>query len=219
MTGFYTYVHMRADDGKVFYVGKGRGGRATSIRSRNSHWHSTMKKHGLHVDIVARWAVEADAFEHEKLLIACFRDMGHPLCNQTDGGDGISGYRHTEKTRSEFFGKPLSAESKAKIGNANRGRVRSADVRARIAESLSGRARDSETIAKISAAHKGKTITQETRNKLSKSMTGRPLPEATRAKIAASVRSPERRARHSAAMAGRPWSEARRAAQNIKGKA
>jgi hypothetical protein len=30
MTGFYTYMHMRQSDGQVFYVGKGRGGRANS---------------------------------------------------------------------------------------------------------------------------------------------------------------------------------------------
>lgn len=215
MTGFYTYIHTRADDEKVFYVGKGKGGRANSTRSRNAHWHSTARKHGFHVDIVARWERESDAFEHEKLLISCFRDMGHPLCNQTDGGDGISGYQHTKETKARFFGKPLSAESKAKIGNANRGRVRSEEVRARISESLAGRSRDSATIAKISAAHKGKTISQEHREKISKLMTGRPLPEATKAKITASLRDPERRARHAAIMS-RPWSEARRVAQKVK---
>lgn len=219
MTGFYTYVHTRADDGKAFYVGKGRGGRATSTRSRNPRWHSTAKKHGVHVDIVARWASESDAFEHEKLLIACFRDMGHPLCNLTDGGDGISGYQHTEKTRAEFFGKPLSAESKAKIGNANRGRVRSADVRARISETLSGRPRDPETKAKISAANKGKVRTAEVRAEIVKALTGRTASAATKAKMSASRSTPERRAQHSAAMAGRPWSEARRTAQKVGRKA
>ena len=78
--GFYTYIHTRVDDGKVFYVGKGKGARAHSTKGRNQRWVRTAAKHGLKVDIAARWPTEAEAFDHERLLIACFRDMGHPLC-------------------------------------------------------------------------------------------------------------------------------------------
>lgn len=216
--GFYTYIHRRGDDGKVFYVGKGKGARANSAKNRNPHWQNIVKKHGGHVEIVAQWPVEADAFDHEALLVACFRDMGHPLCNMTDGGDGISGFKHTAETIAKHFGKPVSAESRAKIGNANRGRVRSPEVRARIAESLRGRKRPPEVIAKISASQKGKVIPLEMREQISKTLTGRRHSPESLKNLRASLQSPERRAKQSAAMAGRPWSEARRAAQKAKAK-
>ena len=217
MRGFYTYVHRRADDGKVFYVGKGKGSRANSARSRNPYWASTARKHGVRVEIAAIWASEAEAFEHEKFLISCFRDLDQPLCNLTDGGDGISGYRHSAETRAKHFGKPLTDEARAKIGNANRGRVRSEELRARISASLSGRIRPLEVGAKISAAKKGRTvISQETRARISVALTGKKLIGAARENHLAALRDPVRCANHSAAMKGRPWSAARRAAQKIK---
>ena len=109
MRGFYTYVHRRADDGKVFYVGKGKGSRANSTRSRNPYWASTARKHGVRVEIAALWACEAEAFEHEKLLISCFRDLNQPLCNLTDGGVGISGYRHSAETSAPKYPPPRKA--------------------------------------------------------------------------------------------------------------
>lgn len=215
--GFYTYVHRRVDDGKVFYVGKGKGSRANSIRSRNPYWRSTANKHGVRVELVARWGSELEAFEHEVFLIACFRDLNYPLCNLTDGGDGISGYRHSAETRAKHFGKPLTDEVRAKIGDANRGRVRSEDVRARISASLSGRTRPAEVGAKISAAKKGRTtISQEVRERISAALIGKKHSGAARENHLAALRDPVRCARHSAAMKGRPWSAARRAAQKSK---
>lgn len=85
---FYTYVHRRSSDGAVFYVGKGCGQRAFSWKGRNPRWSHTARKHGLQVEIVAPWTSEADAFLHEQFLIACFRDIGAPLVNMTDGGEG-----------------------------------------------------------------------------------------------------------------------------------
>ncbi len=87
---FYTYLHLRESDNKPFYIGKGRGRRAWSHTSRNRKWESTVQKHGLKVEILAEWSVEQEAFEHEKFLISCFRDMGHELSNMTDGGEGVS---------------------------------------------------------------------------------------------------------------------------------
>jgi hypothetical protein len=85
---FYTYVHRRKTDGRVFYVGKGSGGRAWSGRGRNQYWHRTVKKHGIEIGVAAWWVDEESAFSHERLLIACMRDMGHPIVNGTDGGEG-----------------------------------------------------------------------------------------------------------------------------------
>ena len=38
-------------------------------------------------------------FEHEKVLIACFKDMGYKLANLTDGGQGSSGLKQLDETK------------------------------------------------------------------------------------------------------------------------
>lgn len=210
---FYTYLHVRADDGLVFYVGKGQGKRASSYDGRNAHWHRTEKKHGIIVRIVAHWIDERDAFEHERQLIAEYRAAGHPLCNKTDGGDGISGYRHKPETRAKWANRTNSPEHRAAIRAANTGIVRSPEFRAKISAALIGRPVSAETRAKISAAHKGRKLTEEARAKISASLAGRRLSEAEKERLRPLTHSPESRAKQAAAMRGRPWSEARRAAE------
>ena len=125
---FYTYIHRRADTGQVFYVGKGQNNRAYSKGQRNRWWHFVTEKHGYTVEVCADWTTEEQAIDHEILLISCFKDMNHPLVNQTLGGDGISGYHHTDATKkliAEASSKQIhtverrNAISKALIGNTN----------------------------------------------------------------------------------------------------
>ena len=99
MKQFYTYIHKKASDGSVFYVGKGTGLRAWKPQDRSDWWKKTSDKHGFSVEICAEWKTEQEAFDHERFLIWCFKDMGVQLVNLTDGGDGASGYRHTNETR------------------------------------------------------------------------------------------------------------------------
>ena len=96
---FYTYIHIRNDTSEVFYVGKGRGKRAYSKYCRNNLWHKIANKHGYTVMIIFLWDSEEKAFEHEKELIKTYRENGNLLANFTDGGDGISGYKHNEESR------------------------------------------------------------------------------------------------------------------------
>jgi hypothetical protein len=142
---FYTYMHMRADDGMAFYVGKGSVNRSTSRHHRNSHWHSTVKKHGIKVIIAANWEQESEAFGHEELLIACFRDIGHPLCNRTEGGEGAGHYIRTPETRAKYSaihkGKSVSLETRAKISASKLGKKTqpcSEEKKARIAAAQKG---------------------------------------------------------------------------------
>jgi hypothetical protein len=103
---FYTYAHY-TPEGRLFYIGKGNGRRAHSHRGRNIYWRRVVEKHGNpDVQILANWKTEAEAFDHEILLIKCFKDLGHKLTNLSDGGEGPSGMKHTEarkKQVSEFF--------------------------------------------------------------------------------------------------------------------
>jgi hypothetical protein len=96
---FYTYLHRRESDNKPFYIGKGQGKRAWAHSSRNPHWKNTVAKHGLKVEVCAEWPTENAAFEHERFLIDCFRDLGHNLVNLTEGGEGKSGCVDSPETR------------------------------------------------------------------------------------------------------------------------
>lgn len=128
---FYTYIHHRADDGKVFYVGKGCGNRAWQTgRQRSDWWKRVAQKHGVEVHIASHWPTEDEAFSHEKFLISCFRGMGAPLVNVTDGGEGPSGFKHSPQRRARLSaltkgrpGKSPSKETRQKLSNALKGRT------------------------------------------------------------------------------------------------
>jgi hypothetical protein len=82
----------------MFYIGKGSVGRAHSSAGRNIVWKRTVEKHGgFSVEILARWASEQEAFDHEIFLIDTLRDMGIPLVNIAAGGMGSTGFRHTDE--------------------------------------------------------------------------------------------------------------------------
>lgn len=98
---FYTYAHQKPN-GPIFYIGKGSEKRANATDNRNKHWHNVVNKHGREVKLLAKWDTEEDALSHERLLIACFRDMGIKLVNVTSGGEGVSGLKHSEATRKKL---------------------------------------------------------------------------------------------------------------------
>jgi hypothetical protein len=126
---FYTYAHYRPDN-SVFYIGKGRGRRAWAKDNRNPHWRNVVAKHGEpKVEVLAQWATEEEAFEHEKFLIWCFRDMGQSMANITGGGDGVSGYKHTLETRKILsdFHKRLHNLPEQKVKNSERNKLRMQD--------------------------------------------------------------------------------------------
>jgi hypothetical protein len=82
---FYVYVHRRASDNTIFYVGKGSGFRSTRTQNRNTWWKNVVAKHGLVVEMVITDMLEVDAFQLEKDLISFYE--GH-LVNLTAGGEG-----------------------------------------------------------------------------------------------------------------------------------
>lgn len=158
--GFYTYMHARADDGQVFYIGKGKGRRAWSTAGRSVWWRNVVQKHGLEVRLLAEWPDEASAFSHEQLLIDVFRERGAPLVNLTRGGEGATGRVPTEQHRARISlamrGKKASAETREKLRAARRSRVISLKTRQRQSVALKGRVVSEATRARMSAAQKGK---------------------------------------------------------------
>lgn len=96
---FYTYIHT-TPYGDVFYVGKGTKDRAYSKSDRSIAWRGVVNKFdGYGTVIASKWETENEAFEHEKFLIACFKDLGHQLVNATSGGRGTNDYCFSEEYR------------------------------------------------------------------------------------------------------------------------
>lgn len=102
---FYTYFHTRNDTGDVFYIGKGCGIRYLKSGKHNPHWKNISAKHGHTAHLAMTNLTEDEAFEHEKFLIMCFKEMGVPLVNCTNGGEGPSGHIHTPETRARISAK------------------------------------------------------------------------------------------------------------------
>ncbi len=161
---FYVYVHMKATDDSVFYVGKGSKYRYTTKQGRNQYWNRIVAKHGFVAEIVKSELSfdEANAYEIE--LIKQLKDQGCVLCNLTDGGEGCLG---TKKT----------AEQKASISAKNKGKKRSEEAKAKMIgnKNALGSKRSEETKAKMSASKKGtnnlkgRPVSEETRNKIRES--------------------------------------------------
>lgn len=152
----YVYVHRHADDGRVFYVGKGKDRRAWSTCGRNRHWRFVVAKHGRDVEILRSKLPEPCALSLERATIAA---IGGGLVNLTDGGGGAPGWKH-------------SPETKARIGAYWKGRILTPKMRDALAAYNTGKKLTPEHRAKLSAAKAGRSRG--------------PLPAATRAKIAAS---------------------------------
>lgn len=100
MEKYYVYLHRKASDGSVFYVGKGSGDRAWASSRRNAHWQRVVEKHDYTVEILMRFNNEDCAFSMEKAIINMYGISN--LTNCEVGGRGRSGQRSKELTRKKI---------------------------------------------------------------------------------------------------------------------
>jgi len=94
---YYTYAYLR-EDKTPYYIGKGKGDRVYSTNGRTTN----LPKDKSRIIFLKQNLTEEEAFKHEVYMIAVFgrKDNGTGILrNKTDGGDGISGYIHSEETR------------------------------------------------------------------------------------------------------------------------
>ena len=143
---FYVYLHKKPN-GQIFYVGKGKGYRATQKSNRNAYWKRVVDKYGYNVTIFKDNMTEQEAFNLEMELIEAIGLEN--LTNLTVGGDGISGFTHKAETKRKIGlansggsswskGKTFSEEHKRKISDAHKGRAKSLEQRNKLSEALTG---------------------------------------------------------------------------------
>lgn len=118
-TGFYTYAYLR-EDGRPYYVGKGKGTRAWDRHGAlGKYWMPPADDRVL----ILKWGLEQQqAFDHEIYLIAVYGNFwagGWLNKNFDEGGLGATGSRHSEefkqRQRERGLGRRHTAEAKAKM--------------------------------------------------------------------------------------------------------
>lgn len=168
------YCLIDPSTGECRYVGKSSRGLKRPREhfdawSRNQPTHLGHWLHQLWVEdmkipsvlVLKECESDAESLAHEIILIALFREAGFNLCNLTDGGEGISGHRHTQESRDKMRINhkgptgPLSPAHRAKIGLANKGRHNTPEVRARMSAIHKARCSSAEVRAKMRASYKG----------------------------------------------------------------
>jgi hypothetical protein len=103
----HIYRHIRLDKNEPFYIGIGADDlckRAYDDKAthRSDWWNRIVSKSGYSVDILFEDVTIDFAKEKEKEFISLYGriDLGTgTLCNQTNGGDGINGWKATPKTK------------------------------------------------------------------------------------------------------------------------
>jgi len=176
---FYVYQHLKADTGEIFYVGKGMGRRAHDTYHRSKYWKNIVAKHGLTVEFLKVEITEPESLELEIATIDKYRKQGLQIINMTDGGDGTSGYNHTDEHKRMMSAKQ-SGENNPRFGKVG---------------TRKGAVVTPETLEKLRLSHLGKELPEEQKRKIREStkkaragiktlgMTGRVHSEETKAKM------------------------------------
>lgn len=154
---FYVYVWHSAN-GTPFYVGKGTGKRAREISRRTADFRAVHAEGGCYVEIVDEFILESQAHAYEIELIALYgrRECGGLLVNKTDGGEGSSGFVHSDETRTKLSamrtGTIDTDETREKKSAWQRGRTLTEEHRANLSIAQSNRS--TEHSAKMADANR-----------------------------------------------------------------
>lgn len=169
---YYVYAYIRSKDsstakaGTPYYIGKGKGNRAWSKQ------HNVILPPEHYIVILESNLSEIGALALERRYIRWYGryNNGGTLYNNTDGGEGISGFKHTDKTKalisSKRVGFIFSNETKLKMSE-------SAKVRMNDSRSKLSRPHTDETKLKMSRTRTGKIKSESHRKNLSNSLSGK----------------------------------------------
>ena len=113
-------------------------------RNHRARWLAKiLREGGMPRVIICEVGFGVGAAEAERKWIAHYRRLGNPLVNSSDGGDGSPGYVHSpevrEKIRKNLLDRPApSADTRAKISRANKGKRRSLTTRVKMSVAQRG---------------------------------------------------------------------------------
>lgn len=98
---FYIYEWYNIDTNYVFYVGKGCNDRYKKVctDSRNKYFLNYYNKYNCDVRKIYENLSEKNAFELEIKTISKYKEIDQAKCNITNGGEGVSGYTHSENIK------------------------------------------------------------------------------------------------------------------------
>lgn len=181
-TNYYVYAYLRSD-GSPYYIGKGIGNRAWyhgvgEIKSLKNKSNIAIIEHNL---------TEIGSLAIERRMIRWYgrKDLGTGILrNKTDGGEGTSGYRHTEEERKKmkernsgqnnpFYNKTHTIEAKLKNAIAHTDKKASMETRSKMSATRLGHITSVETKTKIGNANRGRILgpqSEENRAKKSKTL-------------------------------------------------
>jgi hypothetical protein len=151
----------------------GCGGEVTRSKLAPHNWNRFISKHQKRTK--KYWGIR-DELQNPKL---CECGCGEELIrtsNQLHEKRFIHGHQCKGKTHA------TSEETKRKIGESNRGKVRSEETKRKLSEAHKGQVPSAEAIAKMVKTNTGHTVSQETRDKISKANKGRIVSEETKRK-------------------------------------
>ena len=210
---YYVYS-LSLPDGTPCYIGKGKGSRWKDHwrKTSNSDLSSLLAEHGENIicDRLADGLFEQEALDLERFFIAAVgrKLRGGPLVNRTDGGQGVSGLRHSVETRAKasermkkHFENPvarrstslatrngmISASVKAAISAAQKRRYSDQSERENAALRGRGKKQSEMTIKKKCDAIRGQKRSAESRAKMSAWQIGRKMSVEAREKMSAAA--------------------------------
>ena len=195
---FFVYIHKRATDEKIFYVGKGCRYRHKSKWARSDHWHNIVNKYGYTIEIVKNGLSEQEAFELEIELIEKYKH--HGLCNRTTGGEGASGTIVSDETKAKLKVQRWTQEWRINLSEKAKERFSDDNFRKAHAERIKKQMQDPVIQKKISDALKEKfksPLERELLRQRTKKFFENPKArERARQKALARFDTPEKRAAH-----------------------
>ena len=180
MKSFIIYGLVDPRTGQLRYIGKSSSGMKRPRRHfyedarllphlHVSRWIRQLQSQGLTYQIVVFQELpDAEGLSEAEIgWIAYFRKVGCPLTNLTDGGDGMSGFRHTDATRAKMSeaAKNRGEAYALNMSKVQMGHIVSPETARKI--SLSKKALSDESRRNISNAQKGKKRSLESREKQS----------------------------------------------------